>query len=140
MIETYGVDKKLVERLIKFYRLEDKLRGKIFEVKKSYVSETIPLFCVDGKACILYLDGKKIVSFLPVAEYKGKNGELAGFIVKVEEEGDLFHELEHVKRYLKAVYEDDFVEELVVTFSGFFKALVYKLYTHLNKPEQHKDA
>jgi len=134
MIEAYGVDKDFVERLIKFYRLEDKLRGKIFEVKKSYVSETIPLFCVDGKACEVFRDGEKI-EFLPVAEYKGKNGELAGFIVKVEEEGDLFHELEHVKRYLEAVYEDDFVEELVVTFSGFFKALVYKLYTHLNKSE-----
>lgn len=125
MLKVYGVRKYRVEELLKFYGLNyEKL---IIIISKGFKSECVPLFCINGKASILYTDGENI----PINDYENcKEGNIVGFYIKLEYEKDIFHELMHAKRFLdNKVLKNATIEEIIVDIYSFFKMLQFKLYS-----------
>jgi len=128
MLRVYGLRKYRVEELLKFYGLDyEKL---IIIISEGFKSECVPLFCIGGKASILYTDGRNI----PVNNYENcKEGDIVGFYIKLKDEKDLFHELEHAKRQLyNKVLKSETLEEIIVDINSFFKKLRFKLYSVFN--------
>jgi len=130
MLRVHGLRKYRFEDLLKLYGLDYEKLIIIIIISKGFKSECIPLFCIGGKASILYTDGKSV----PVRDYENcKEGDTVGFYIKLKDEKDLFHELEHAKRYLdNKVLKSEILEEIIVDINSFFKKLRFELYSVFN--------
>jgi len=98
-------------------------------IAEGYESFCIPLFCIEGKPSMLY-DDRKII---PFADYENcKDGDIAGFYIKLKHERDIYHELSHAKRMLeRKELKYETIEEIVVEIYSFFKMLQFMFYSTL---------
>jgi len=128
MLKVYGFNEENIKKILKFYGIDyDKL---VIIIARGYESFCVPLFCINGKASILYTSGTKI----PINDYENcKEGDIVGFYIKLVDEKDIFHELTHAKRILygKAL-KNVIIEEIVVDIYSFFRMLQFELYSSIN--------